>query len=201
MAVDKGAITDRHVLILPVEHYACSMEAPATTTSEIDRYVSALRSCYAAEGKELVGFERYMRLRKSGGNHCHLNAIAVAPAAAQRAQEVFKAAAARHGFALTLLPPATGEAAREAVRAVVGDGEYFVAVLPDGSRLVHPIVFGERHPLVYGREVLAELAGVPERADWKECQCPPAEEAARTERFKAAFKKYDVMLAEAEGGD
>jgi len=39
--------------------------------------MSALRSCFAASGKELVGFERYMALRKSGGNHCHLNAIAV----------------------------------------------------------------------------------------------------------------------------
>ena len=41
------------------------------------RYLSALRTCFAASGKELVGFERYMALRKSGGNHCHLNAIAV----------------------------------------------------------------------------------------------------------------------------
>ena len=41
------------------------------------RYLSALRSCFAASGKELVGFERYMALRKSGGNHCHFNAIAV----------------------------------------------------------------------------------------------------------------------------
>ena len=45
----------------------------------------------------------------------------------------------------------------------VGDGEYFVALRPDGSRLVHPISYGERFPLNYGREVLAELAGVPAR--------------------------------------
>lgn len=45
----------------------------------------------------------------------------------------------------------------------VGDGEYFVALLPDGSRLVHPIAYGERFPLNFGREVFAELAGVPER--------------------------------------
>ena len=45
-------------------------------------YLSALRTCFAAGGKELVGFERYMALRKSGGNHCHLNAIAVPGASA-----------------------------------------------------------------------------------------------------------------------
>ena len=56
-----------------------------------------------------------------------------------------------------------------------------------------PSPLGERHPLSYGREVLAELCGVPHRADWKACAAPREEEAARTERFKAAFDQYDIM--------
>lgn len=251
------------------------------------RYLSALRSCFAAGGKEMVGFERYMALRKSGGNHCHFNAIAVpgtwmlsvlslvvlppqgvpaccaqppsvllqhvrahawdisphasaespstpptrppptpphpptpdpappthpppAAAAAAKAREAFEAGAHRHGFTFTHLPKVAGDAAAKdqlrnaggcfvvlrcmrwcaggmypgwcswfAIAGVlhplspsatpsapchaVGDGEYFVALLPDGSRLVHPIAYGERFPLNFGREVLAELAGVPEK--------------------------------------
>ena len=42
-------------------------------------------------------------------------------------------------------------------------------------------------------QVTAELAGVPERADWKKCMISPDEEAARTEKFKAQFKPYDIM--------
>jgi hypothetical protein len=126
----------------------------------------------------------------------------------------------------------------------VGESEYFVALLPDGGRLVHPIAYGERFPLNYGREVLAELAGVPHRcvqhlgcwlsclvwggvgvpwqrfrapciatmqcstspatslpahlpaacrADWKACSASKEEEEARTERFKEAFKPFDIM--------
>ena len=41
--------------------------------------------------------------------------------------------------------------------------------------------------------MLAELAGAPQRADWKNCKCSKEEEGARTERFKAAFQQYDVM--------
>ncbi len=37
VALDKGAITDQHVLVLPVEHYASSLAAPASTTEEIAR--------------------------------------------------------------------------------------------------------------------------------------------------------------------
>ena len=42
-------------------------------------------------------------------------------------------------------------------------------------------------------QAAAELAGVPDRADWKRCQISPDEEAARTEVFKAHFKPYDIM--------
>jgi diadenosine tetraphosphate (Ap4A) HIT family hydrolase len=197
VAIDKGAITDDHVLVVPVEHFASSQALPHAAHAELERYLSALRSCWAGKGKELVGFERHMALRKSGGNHCHINAIAVPAAAAKDAREAFERAAKRRGIeGLTHLGPSTGEAARDALRAVLGGGEgaeYFVALLPDGSRLVHPIPYGERFPLDFGREVLAELAGAPQRADWKACKVGPEEERARVERFKAAFESYDIM--------
>ncbi len=50
------------------------------------------------------------------------------------------------------VPGAQGEAGREALRAVVGAGEFFAATLPDGERLVQPIPRGARHPLNFGRE-------------------------------------------------
>ncbi len=63
-----------------------------------------------------------------------------------------------------------GEAGRAALREAVGTGEYFLAILPDGTRLVQTISGAMRHPIPFGREAAAELAGVPHRADWKTCQ-------------------------------
>jgi hypothetical protein len=42
-------------------------------------------------------------------------------------------------------------------------------------------------------QVAARLVDAPERADWKKCEVGPAEEEARTDRFKAIFKAYDIM--------
>lgn len=195
LALDKGAITDNHVLVVSIEHHPSSQVVSTDCFAEVERYLAALRSCFAAEGKELVGFERYMALRKSGGNHCHLNAIAVDKSSSAAAASVFDQAAAAAGFQLKRIPAAAGteESARKALRDVVGEGEYFQAILPDGSRLVHPIAYGERHPLNFGREVLAKLVGQPERADWKACAVAVDEERARTERFKAKFKPFDIM--------
>lgn len=63
-----------------------------------------------------------------------------------------------------------GEGARAALREAVGTGEFFHLVLPDGSRLVHAVAKSERHPVAFGREIAAELAGAPQRADWRECK-------------------------------
>lgn len=46
-----------------------------------------------------------------------------------------------------------------------------------------------------GREVLASLAGVPERADWKACSQTAEQEEAATEAFKQRFKEYDIVMA------
>ena len=55
------------------------------------RYLSALSSCYAAQGLQLIAFERYLSLRKSsaGGNHAHINAIGVPSAAVKGSKEAF----------------------------------------------------------------------------------------------------------------
>lgn len=49
VAVDKGAIVDGHVLVLPIEHYPNSLGLPPGAHAEMDRYLSALQSCYAAQ--------------------------------------------------------------------------------------------------------------------------------------------------------
>ncbi len=49
MAVDKGAITDSHVLVLPIEHWPSSLHLSASAYAEMERYLSALRSCFAAK--------------------------------------------------------------------------------------------------------------------------------------------------------
>lgn len=47
--------------------------------------------------------------------------------------------------------------------------------------------------MALGREVLADLAGVPERASWKQCSSSPEEERRRVERFKQLFQPYDIV--------
>jgi len=211
VVLDKGPINDTHVLILPIEHHACSIDLPPSTLHEIARYTSALSSYFASIGKVMVGFERFMRLKKSGGNHLHVNILGVDAKDLATGDEgrgsdqtpgtssiriAFEDAARKLGHTFIPVPVSSDvEAMRENLRDIVGDGEYFSAILPDGARLVHPLSYGERHPLSFGREVLASIAGVPQRADWKVCKMVgAAEEEAACAAFKAGFKRFDVNM-------
>lgn len=168
------------------------------TLAEQEDHAAALRACFAAQGKQLVGFERNLAGRQPGGNHMHLNFVGVDDAAAGATKAAFVAAAKRAGFEWEVEIPAaqaSGAAGRAALQEAVGKGEFCAVVLPDGGKLVHAIGRGERHSMNFGREVLAGLLGEPDRANWQECKLERAEEEAKVAAFKELFKPFEGTKA------
>ncbi len=47
--MDKGAINEGHVLLLPIEHYASSLACSANAWAEMQRYLSAFKACAASQ--------------------------------------------------------------------------------------------------------------------------------------------------------
>ena len=82
---------------------------------------------------------RYLAFRARGGNHCHLNFIGISKSQAAAAKQVLLEAAALNNFGFDSLDAASGAAGQRALQERVGNGQYFQAFLPDGSRLVHAI--------------------------------------------------------------
>eukprot|EP00878_Enallax_costatus_P027359 GHUV01029440.1.p1 GENE.GHUV01029440.1~~GHUV01029440.1.p1 ORF type:complete len:107 (+),score=24.60 GHUV01029440.1:886-1206(+) len=99
------------------------------------------------------------------------------------------------GLAATHIPATDGQLDMAALQQAVGDNEYFLGVLPDGSGLAAPLIPGQKAPMQLGRQMLAKLAGVPERADWKACTANPEQEKEAADKFRDYFKPYDIMPA------
>jgi hypothetical protein len=59
---------------------------------------------------------------------------------------------------------------RSVLQQIVGDSEYFLGILPDGSGLAAHFQLGVKVPMQLGRQVLAQLAGIPERWVWAACR-------------------------------
>ena len=65
------------------------------------------------------------------------------------------------------------------------------------GRLMQVVKGGDRHPLAFGREVLASLGGVPDRADWRACQvglcCSVGERGRRELRKGSALLSVEAV--------
>ncbi len=58
MALAKGGLTPEHVMILPIAHYASSMDIPEEVEKEVSKFKSALKKCFKKRGKAVVFYER-----------------------------------------------------------------------------------------------------------------------------------------------
>ena len=52
VAMDKGPINKHHVLLLPIEHRANSLALSSAAYLELERYLSALRTCFASQASK-----------------------------------------------------------------------------------------------------------------------------------------------------
>ena len=191
VCVDKGAINGDHVLIIPVEHWPCIAAMPPQMVQEIKRYEEVLRHYAESRGKALVLFERFMQFRKKGGNHCHINAVCLDAGDPAGVESAFRKHAEEAGFGFEHELPSGWS--QEELRARVGEQEYFCATLPDGRSLLHLLQRQERHPMNFGRDVVASLCGAPERGDWRVCGRDHDGEEKLAEEFKQRFQPFDIM--------
>lgn len=58
LAMAKGGLTPRHVLILPIGHYQSVVDLSSEVVQEMEKYKSALKSFYKSRGERCILFER-----------------------------------------------------------------------------------------------------------------------------------------------
>lgn len=63
IAIDKGQISDTHVLVIAVEHYPSLATLKPEAFADISRLHKALQAACASRGLSVVGFERCAMLQ------------------------------------------------------------------------------------------------------------------------------------------
>ncbi|KAG1803303.1 CwfJ C-terminus 1-domain-containing protein-like protein [Suillus variegatus] len=177
-----------HVLIVPIAHHPTYNTIPADIAppilEETDKYKSSLRALYAAHNASAVFFE-VGRLSTKGG-HAHVQAVPVPISLAGKVEQAFKSQGINFDGTLedcqsSGLPGGRGRS-------------YFRVDLPDGRSLVHLIEDHAPFGVQFGRQVLTDILGIPDRVDWKACMLPEEEDKADVKAFKAAFASFDPSM-------
>lgn len=72
-----------------------------------------------------------------------------------------------------------------------GKSSLFYVELPEGTVLSHIVEDNENFPAQFGREVVAGLLNVADKADWRNCALSKEEEIKLAEEFKRRFAAFD----------
>lgn len=154
----------------------------------VDRYKSALRAFYAKHHSHPVSFE-VGRLSAKGG-HAHIQVVPIPTSiSASTILDTFAKEGQRLGIDFEIQEPDTTDE-----RTPAGDRGYFRVDLPDGRKMVHWLRDGVPFGVQFGRQVIVQLLGMPERFDWKECEQDEEDDKKDVKAFKEAFSVFDPSL-------
>ncbi|KAI7885473.1 CwfJ C-terminus 1-domain-containing protein-like protein [Mucor mucedo] len=174
-----------HLLLIPITHYPTfgkiPMETQIEVVAELEKYKSAIRRMFEKYDQDVVLFE-VSRESINGLSHAHIQVVPVPKSKSDQVEKVAREQCALNNMDLIEQVPQNVEI------------PYFRMELPNGKSLVHLLRPKERFNLEFGRLIIANVLGTPERESWKACVQTEEEEKACAAAFKEAFKPFDFTL-------
>ncbi|XP_022960696.1 zinc finger CCCH domain-containing protein 64 isoform X2 [Cucurbita moschata] len=187
-ALAKGHLVPDHILIVPVEHFPNTLSLGPEFETEINRLQNCLRKYFKSQGKEVVFFE-WVSKRST---HANLQAVPIPTSRSHVVQNIFDMAAEKLGFKFVASKSdAPGEGRKSLRTQFDSNRSFFYAELPECVTLSHVIEETEIFPAQFGREVLAGLLNMADKADWRNCTHSKEEETKMAEEFKIRFENFD----------
>jgi hypothetical protein len=215
LALAKGGLVEwgGHLLIVPIGHVESTrhlqLSAESEDTQNIIKEMQALKeqvqAVYTQRGERMISFEMYGGDQGQGTplQHMHIQLIPVPVEVTSDIQAVFEQEAEREGLELapdgTLPESLTVPYCRVEVPSLHKDtakSPLVMVFVPSQDRMREfkaledeCLASGRRPPrlvnLAFGRAVVAQILGAPDKADWRKCLQTMEEEQAATLSIRA----------------
>ncbi|KAA6378202.1 MAG: putative Zinc finger, CCCH-type [Streblomastix strix] len=211
VAVPKGPIAPGHVLIIPIEHI--SHPFPANTRAEIEAYSDSLKQLYSSWG---IKNKNEQEQKDNQEQKSDIKDVTYIPLRLERRLNLKNA---QHSY--VELIPVPSDKGDEISAAIISRAkqERIVFELADSSKTVDElcgqIAFynfqiggkswiyrlseNERFPINLGREVVARILGMANRADWRACTSNVEEETSSTNTLREILAQF--LPRELSGAD
>ncbi|KAI4344516.1 hypothetical protein L6164_011733 [Bauhinia variegata] len=187
-ALAKGPLVEDHVLLIPVEHMPSTLSMLPESEIEFCRFQNSLKMYCNKQGKEVIFFEWASRR----STHANVQVVPIPPSKANMVEKIFNLAADKLGFKFVAKKFDSSSDGRNFLKTQIDrNSSLFYAELSGGIILLHVVNENERFPAQFGREVVAGLLNMADKADWRNCKYSKEEETKMVEDFKSRFQKYD----------
>ncbi|KAK9479784.1 CwfJ C-terminus 1-domain-containing protein-like protein [Lipomyces japonicus] len=176
-----------HVIIIPLSHGPTissieDEESRIKTRKEMTKYKERISEMLAKHGYSAIALE----ISRYNGIHFHVQIIPVPSDKLDKVKPEFEKASQINGYKL--------EEREDSSEIADAEEDFFKVYLPGGKVLYILLSNDMRFDLQFGRKVLANVLGFPDRFDWKKCVQTEQEEVNDAERFKTLFSEFDFTL-------
>ena len=197
IALDKGPITPRHVLIIPIDHYSSSLHLPLKARDEILSIKTKLVKMFDIEYDEaIVCYERFVRMAEKVA-HLHIQLIPFKKNKLKKGLEFLSTALKGSGYEFYEMDP------KDKLSEAVAEDEYYFylevlsadALEKKGTiyekRYLHPMNEKEERQFnkELGRELVCTLLETPEKVTWRNCVLPEIERNRLAIEMRGKLKK------------
>ncbi|EGC36123.1 hypothetical protein DICPUDRAFT_87565 [Dictyostelium purpureum] len=177
LAFPKGGVVDHHLLIVFIEHKANYISLDQSEKDDINKMINILREFFDKRGQDIVVFERNSFL-KGAIAHGHLQVIPIPKSLSSKVKSKFIEHSTENNMEFKELP--------ENDNAL--NDKYFLLILPNGEKLYSTLP--QKSDYQFGRKVMVDLLGTPEKLNWKDCMVSKEEEMNQTASFRDEFQPF-----------
>ncbi|KAI8869207.1 hypothetical protein GQ42DRAFT_163584 [Ramicandelaber brevisporus] len=219
---DKSAIPGAgHVLLVPIDHHPSlydieDEEASKTLFTDIERYQAAIAKMYAEYN--CIPLTTYVQ-RPGDLQHAHFQMIPIPLSIVEsedRLEQLVIEHASKHGVTLSRsasipppsLPPppppppppetdnsdSTAPTTIQGFRFSIQIGTDAASRPPLHAINVGTIASARSFNLQLGRQLAAEVLGLTERSNWRDCLVDEQQETAMRDKFKQVFQRFNPMF-------
>lgn len=189
LTLAKGPVADGHVIILPIKHIEKMTDAPSGVEIEIHRFLEAMSLYYETQGKQLVWFERCYK-----SPHIQINAIPIDPSILSRGviDKHLSELALQKRLDVRLFNLRTVVNLRKNITSPY----YFYLQIGVERGYLIDITKESDFPINFGRKIIAQALGVPEREFWKNCIEDEESVSRALFRFRREFEPFNFTLTD-----
>uniref|UniRef100_A0AAF5DBH1 Cwf19-like C-terminal domain-containing protein n=1 Tax=Strongyloides stercoralis TaxID=6248 RepID=A0AAF5DBH1_STRER len=184
VAMPKGPLNDRHILIMSINHTQSLVVASQEVRDEVRKYIDAFTLLCAQSDQAVVVFERNYKTQ-----HLQINLVPIPNVVVKYLKTSLLTMASVKDIDFTLLDKDTS------IWNEIEEGiPYFVIEFPDGSKYFTKKM--KNFPLQFGRKVLCseKLLNNEYKIDWKNCTMDKNEETIVAKTLQQDFKLFDPFV-------
>lgn len=188
----KGQISTDHMLICPVTHYGCYVQADESVRSVCDETVQSLRSFFNSRDQDCIVYERWIPLNATAANHMQIHVVPIPKDTSVNWGKILRDNGKVAGVEFQRVD--NHMEVPEKMKGILNRVSYLYISFPDPEGNQESYLGIGKLNFTFPREVVCTGLNTMDRIDWKKCEIENDEQSKQVDRLRESILEFKKTL-------